>query len=186
MVLCRRSTVVPFSANPSWSKAASTPKGSPCRSCMYTFVMDELPLLWTCWWVGLAISPACSKDPHHLLQVYWAVFWVLYVVERPSCRNLRHTGEQAVTQPGYVQITAVTATGALKVRCCPHNQLCGVIFLFPPFTRAGVTLLWYWSWPGMPTRYVGTGAAWGGGRRSLLRLAVWVGSVLRGSLGRDT
>lgn len=50
----------------------------------------------------------------------------LYVVERSSSRNLRHTGEQAVTQPGHVQIIAVTATGALKVRiCCPHNQLRG-------------------------------------------------------------
>ena len=162
--------MVPCSINSLWSKEAGTQGVSlvwaACALLLWMSSICSGPASrWSVPSVQLAVM-----TPNHLLQVYLAVFVIVVVLEGLSCRNLRCT-EQAVIQPGYVQITAMIATGALKIRACSlHNQLRGQAtgtvdiqicrVIFPRFTRAGVTLSWYQSWPRLPTRCSGTGAAW--------------------------
>lgn len=156
MALCRRCAVVLYgiiSAPPPLPPVTRTrfSRGSSFVDCLNSY----------CDWVMTAFSPAGGNDPLGLL-------WVHKQGLLPALlRGLSKVVKGSVVcgsgcQPSCLQFISALAAGRPKGRACslcsqPRSLAAGTVGtvvcgLISPFLRAGVTLKWYWSHIGLPTR----------------------------------
>lgn len=175
MALCRRCAVVLYGIISAPQPRPQSPKPGS---------LGVLPLWIACTlhsycdWVMTAFSPAGGNDPLGLLWVYKQGLLPALL------RGLSKVVKGSVVggsgcQPSCLQFVSALAAGTPKGRACslcsqPRSLAAGTVGtvvcgLISPFLRAGVTLKWYWSHIGLPTRWVGQD----------LKQPGWIGQVPR-------